>query len=66
MQPLLLPRCRIVGGAASAIVSGSIKGKKAPNWSHSIAELSASGLCDIDENHMHGHYQKQLWYHTAF
>lgn len=31
MQPLLLPRCRIVGGAASAIVSGSIKGKKAPN-----------------------------------
>lgn len=28
MQPLLQPRCRIVGGAASAIVSGSIKGKR--------------------------------------
>lgn len=28
MQPLPQPRCRIVGGAASAIVSGSIKGKR--------------------------------------
>lgn len=49
MQPLPQPRCRIVGGAACAIVSGSIKGKK-PKLITVGCKLLNHGLCDTDEN----------------